>query len=72
MHFKAGMAPGVNVISGKASEASNMQMLPAQTKASPLQEGVLGDGAPCNKFLGSIEHTYWLKIDLNATKIITV
>ena len=53
------MIPGANIINGKASGG-----------LSP-SAGDLGGGA-LRKFLGPKEHLDWLKIDLNAVRIMTV
>ena len=63
---------GVNIIGGKETEASNMRVFLAPTELDGGLERALGGGAPYSKYLGSKGHLVWLKIDLNATKIINV
>ena len=55
------MIPEVNIISKKAS---------IDLGGSP--SGGFGGQSPLRKCLCSTEHLHWLKIDLNAVKIITV
>ena len=57
--------PTKNIISGKASEASNKQ----RQRASIKLRGLGGDLSPLRKIFSSKEHLDWLKIDLNATMI---
>ena len=64
------MIPGANIISGKASITSNNRA-GGLGCSEPLSRGFNGQ-SPLKKFLGSKEHLDWLKIDLNAAKIITV
>ena len=61
------MIPEANIISGKASIVS----INGTAGSEPLSRGFRGQ-SPLQKFLGSKEHLDWLKIDLNAVKIITV
>ena len=68
--YEKQVIPGVNIISGKASVASIIEA-GGGGALSPSAE-VLGGRAPLRKFLGSKEHLKWLKIDLNAAKVITV
>ena len=65
------MVPGVNIISGKASVANVNGAGGFGGALWAPQRGFRKLG-PLRKFLGSNKHLDWLKIDLNATKIITV
>ena len=64
------MIPGVNIISGKASVES-VNWAGEVWRHSELSVGILG-AETTKKILGSKEHPDWLKIDLNAAKLITV
>ena len=76
----ADMIPGENMIGRKASEAINKQDASVK-RANGV--GVSGGSSetpkesirrrnPLKNLLSSTEHLDWLKIDLNAAKIITV
>ena len=68
------MIPEVNIISGKASIAS-VNGAQGSGGGGVCSESLSGDFRglhPLRKFLGAKEHLDRLKIDLNATKIITV
>ena len=64
------MIPGVN-ISGKTNVASINRAVGSGGCSEPLSMGFRGQ-SPLRKLLGSKEYLDWLKIDLNAAKIITV
>ena len=59
------MIPGVNII-GRKSACSERQRCWGVWRCSETPVG------PLRKFLGSKEHLSWLKIYLNAAKIITI
>ena len=64
------MIQGVNIIVGKISVANKHQWNWGVCECLPQQEFY---GAKCpKKILGSKEHLYWLKTDLNVAEIITV
>ena len=61
--------PTVNIISGKASAARINRAAGSEGTLCPSAGG-LGSGDPLRKFLSSKEHLDWLKIDLDAAKIL--
>ena len=63
--------PGKNTVSGKASVASANRARGPEEHSEPLRGG-FSMQSPLRKFLVIKEHLDWLKIDLNAAKIITV
>ena len=65
------MIPEVNIISGKASEAS-INRARGSGEGSESLSGDFRGWSPLKKFLGSKEHLKYFEIDLNEVKIITV